>query len=69
MSKNVKKYSGQSELLETIKEVIKKEKKAVADYKKGNDKVLGFLIGALQVRLKGRADPKVARNELIRLLK
>src|SRR3990170_3748794 len=69
VSKNVKKYSGQSELLETIKEVIKKEKKAVADYKKGNDKVLGFLIGALQVRLKGRADPKVARNELIRLLK
>ncbi|MBI2103772.1 Asp-tRNA(Asn)/Glu-tRNA(Gln) amidotransferase subunit GatB [Candidatus Woesebacteria bacterium] len=49
---------------DSVVEVLKEQKKAVADYKKGKVTILGFLIGQVQAKLKGRADPKEIRKIL-----
>ena len=41
-----------------------KEGKALEDYKKGKGQVLGFLVGAVQKRLKGRGNPETILMEL-----
>ena len=59
-----------TELTETaVREVILKEARAVADYKKGKTQTLGFLIGSVQKLLKGKADPKLIQELLQRELK
>jgi len=57
------------EIKKHIKEVIRENEKAVADYKKGKVQVLGFLIGQVQAKAKGRADPKLTVQEIIKQIK
>jgi len=42
--------------------------KAVNDYKNGNGNVIGFLIGMVQKKLKGKGDPQKVREKLLGLL-
>ena len=44
-------------------------KKAVDDYKSGQEKVLGFLVGQVMKASKGKANPSSAREILIEKLK
>lgn len=53
------------ELQIIVKEAIKENKKAVDDYKSGNEKAIEFLVGQVLRKTKVRADPKVVR-ELIK---
>ncbi len=53
------------ELEKAVEEVISANKKAVDDYKKGQENALQFLIGQAMAKLKGRANP----NELKELFK
>jgi aspartyl-tRNA(Asn)/glutamyl-tRNA(Gln) amidotransferase subunit B len=53
------------ELERVVKEVIKGNKKAVEDYKSGEEKALQFLLGQVLRKIKARADP----NKIKRLIK
>ncbi len=48
-----------------VEEAFAENAAAVADLKAGNEKVLGFLVGQVMRRLKGKADPKTV-NETVR---
>ena len=48
-----------------VEEAFEANAAAVADFRAGNEKVLGFLVGQVMRRLKGKADPK-AVNQAVR---
>ena len=48
-----------------VEEAFAENAAAVADFKVGNEKALGFLVGQVMRRLKGKADPKTV-NEAVR---
>ncbi|MDI6806190.1 MAG: Asp-tRNA(Asn)/Glu-tRNA(Gln) amidotransferase subunit GatB [Candidatus Aenigmarchaeota archaeon] len=58
----------EKELLPIIKNVIKENKKAVEDFKAGKEKSLEFLIGQVLRKTKVRADPKIVRELIKRLI-
>ncbi|HOM10683.1 MAG TPA: Asp-tRNA(Asn)/Glu-tRNA(Gln) amidotransferase subunit GatB [Spirochaetota bacterium] len=51
-----------------IDEVIKNNPKSVEDYKKGKDKALKFLIGQVMKESKGKANPQMVNDILIKKL-
>jgi len=52
-----------------IDNIIKNNAKSVNDFKSGKDNALGFLVGQVMKKSKGKANPKVARDMLERRLK
>ena len=64
-----KEYLSQELTQSAVKEVLFKEARAVADFKKGKTQILGFLVGSVQKLLKGKADPKLIQELLQRELK
>ena len=55
------------ELEKYCKEAVSENAKAVEDYKKGEDKALNFIVGAVMRKSKGKASPKEV-NEIIKNL-
>lgn len=64
-----KDYAGDDEVEKAVKQVLDDNKEAVADYKAGNTKVIGYLIGQVQVKLKGQGNPKTISQVLREKLK
>ncbi len=58
-----------SEIEKISKQVIKENKKAVDDFKKGNEKSLHFLVGQVMKATKGKADPNVVNKVMRKILK
>jgi aspartyl-tRNA(Asn)/glutamyl-tRNA(Gln) amidotransferase subunit B len=58
-------YTGHAETEVAILEVISENQKAVTDYKNGNGNVVGFLIGMVQKKLKGKGNAQTVRESLI----
>ncbi len=56
--------SSQTELLRLVQEAIRENPKTVSDYKKGKERALGFLVGMVMRKTKGRANP-VNVNKLL----
>ena len=50
---------------QTIREVMAENEKSVAEYRGGNQKVMGFFVGRIMRKLEGKADPGVV-NKLLR---
>jgi aspartyl-tRNA(Asn)/glutamyl-tRNA(Gln) amidotransferase subunit B len=50
-------------------QVISENQKAVSDFKKGKETALQFLIGQVMAKTKGKANPKLAREILLKILK
>jgi len=63
-AEGLKRISDEGALTEKIDEVIEENPDAVEDFKSGNEKVLGFLIGQLMSKTQGQADPNKAREIL-----
>ena len=63
-AEGLKRISDEGALTEKIDEVIEENSDAVEDFKSGNEKVLGFLIGQLMSKTQGQADPNKAREIL-----
>src|SRR3989344_4538808 len=58
-----------SDLEGLCKEAIQENKPAIEDYKKGNEKAINFLVGAVMKKSKGKADPKKVEKILKELIK
>jgi len=63
-AKKSEKITNKEELREIIKNVLKKNKKSVEDYKKGEKKAFNFLIGEIMKETKKRADIFIVRKIL-----
>ncbi|MCD6094364.1 Asp-tRNA(Asn)/Glu-tRNA(Gln) amidotransferase subunit GatB [bacterium] len=66
--RNLKQISDEKEIEEMAKRVIKENKKAVEDYKKGKENAIQFLIGQIMREAKGRANPEKARRAIKKYL-
>ncbi len=61
--KNLVQVSDQGELLVLVQDIIAANPSQVEDYKAGKTKLMGYFVGQLMQKTKGKANPKVA-NEL-----
>lgn len=61
-------YASDSDLEQSIREVIFAYPDIVISYKKGKGQVIGFLIGQVQKKLNGRGNPKLINLKLVKLL-
>lgn len=61
--KNLVQVSDQGELLAIVQEIIAANPGQVAEFKDGKTKLMGFFVGQLMQKTKGKANPKLA-NEL-----
>ncbi len=68
-AKSQSRISKKSDIENFVKQTIKENQKAVADYKSGQQNALNFLIGQVMKISNKRADYKVAKEELIKWLK
>lgn len=50
-------------------EVIKENEKAVTDYRQGKGTVIGYLIGMVQKKLKGKGDVKLVKDKILKIIK
>jgi aspartyl-tRNA(Asn)/glutamyl-tRNA(Gln) amidotransferase subunit B len=57
------------EIEKIARQVISENRKAVLDFKKGKETALQFLIGQVMAKTKGKANPKLAREILLKILK
>ncbi len=62
--KNLAQVSDESALEKVVQEVIAENPKPVEDYKSGKKNAIGFLIGQVMRKMKGRANPNVVREIL-----
>jgi aspartyl-tRNA(Asn)/glutamyl-tRNA(Gln) amidotransferase subunit B len=65
----MKKITDKREIEKICKEVLKKNSKAVDDYKTGEGKAFDFLLGQVMAATHGRVDIKIAREILLGLIK
>lgn len=66
--KHIEKITDSQEIEGICKEIIKKNAKAVQDFKAGELKALDFLIGQVMAATRGRADSKMTREILQKIL-
>lgn len=55
--KDLGQISDEGEVADVVKGVIKENEKATADYKKGKETAIKFLVGQAMAKLRGRGDP------------
>jgi aspartyl-tRNA(Asn)/glutamyl-tRNA(Gln) amidotransferase subunit B len=59
----------EAEIEKIVRHVISENQKAVSDFEKGKETALQFLIGKIMAKTKGKANPKIAREVLTKILK
>jgi aspartyl-tRNA(Asn)/glutamyl-tRNA(Gln) amidotransferase subunit B len=60
--KNLVQVSDEGELLSIVREIIQANPEQAADFRAGKTKILGFFVGQLMQKTKGRANPKLANQ-------
>jgi aspartyl-tRNA(Asn)/glutamyl-tRNA(Gln) amidotransferase subunit B len=60
--KNLVQVSDEGELLSIVREIIEANPEQAADYRAGKTKLMGYFVGQLMQRTKGRANPKLANQ-------
>ena len=66
--KGLKQVTDQGEIENVIDEVIKDNPKIVQEYLGGKDKLLGFFVGLAMKKTKGKANPKMLNDILLKKL-
>jgi len=66
--KNLTQISDESEIENIVKAVISRNPEPVADYKKGKQNALQFLVGQVMKETKGKVNPQVAREMIKNIL-
>jgi aspartyl-tRNA(Asn)/glutamyl-tRNA(Gln) amidotransferase subunit B len=66
--RGITQISDEEELIRHIEETIRENPASVEDYRKGKEKALGFLIGQVMRKTKGRANPQLVNDMLRRSL-
>jgi aspartyl-tRNA(Asn)/glutamyl-tRNA(Gln) amidotransferase subunit B len=61
--KGLLQVSDEGELLSLVKEIVAANPAQAEDYRSGKDKLMGYFVGQLMQKTKGKANPKIA-NEL-----
>jgi aspartyl-tRNA(Asn)/glutamyl-tRNA(Gln) amidotransferase subunit B len=61
--------TNEKEIEKIARQVVSENQKAVFDFKKGKENALQFLIGQVMAKTKGKANPKLAREILLKILK
>jgi aspartyl-tRNA(Asn)/glutamyl-tRNA(Gln) amidotransferase subunit B len=61
--KGLLQVSDEGELLSLVKEIVAANPAQAEDYRNGKDKLMGYFVGQLMQKTKGKANPKIA-NEL-----
>ncbi|MFC1837282.1 Asp-tRNA(Asn)/Glu-tRNA(Gln) amidotransferase subunit GatB [Thermodesulfobacteriota bacterium] len=59
---NLVQVSDEDELLSMVREIIEANPEQAADYRSGKTKLMGYFVGQLMQRTKGRANPKLANQ-------
>lgn len=67
--KNLVQITDTSELEEVVDNIINNNQKQVAEFRAGKEKVLGFFVGQVMRETKGKANPKLVNEILIKKLK
>ena len=67
--KNLLQIDDKSFIEKIVREVIEENPEAVDDYRKGKEKVIGFLMGQVMKKIKGKANPSVVKNTFEKMLK
>ena len=60
--KNLVQFSDEGELLTMVREIIAANPSQAGDYRAGKTKLMGYFIGQLMQKTKGRANPKLANQ-------
>ena len=66
--KGLKQISNESDILNVINMILDNNPKSVEDYKNGLDRAIKFLMGQVMKETKGKANPKLANDLLVREL-
>lgn len=67
--KGLVQISDESALVATIDEVIQRFPKEASDYRDGKEKLIGFFVGQIMKETKGKANPRLLNELLVRRLK
>jgi len=68
LKKGISFLTSERDLEKVVREVIEKNPQSVADYLRGKEKALHFLIGQVMRATRGQANPEVVKNLLLREL-
>ncbi len=66
--RGLERITDEEALAQVAEQVLAENPKAVSDYKSGKREALGFLLGQVMRATRGKADPKLARELLLRKL-
>ena len=69
VSENLHTVSDRGELENVVREVLVENEAAVADYKKGKEASLQFMIGKAMAKLRGRGKPDILKELFLQSLK
>lgn len=67
--KGLTQISDDSVIIEAIKQVVEKNPKEVDRFKKGEEKLIGFFVGQVMKLTKGKANPKLVNELVLKILK
>ncbi|MDK9705422.1 MAG: Asp-tRNA(Asn)/Glu-tRNA(Gln) amidotransferase subunit GatB [Desulforhopalus sp.] len=65
---NLLQVSDEGEILALVHEIIAANPQQAEDYRNGKTKILGFFVGQLMQRTKGKANPNIANELFVRVL-
>jgi len=67
--KNLVQIQDEDSLIRIVKEVLEENPKAISDYKEGKTQAIGFLIGKVMQKTKGKANPNKTQEIIIKYIK
>jgi aspartyl-tRNA(Asn)/glutamyl-tRNA(Gln) amidotransferase subunit B len=67
--KNLVQLSDESELLKIVEEIVAANPDQAEQFRQGKTKVMGFFVGQLMQKTKGKANPRIANDLLQKVLK